>query len=146
MRGIGKNLLLFACFFFIHKVDAGAGKYSREKNEKQIKDDTVLNSWEDAEIISEKRTITPIPQEPFRMSKLNSIWQKAQKVNPIDLCFCKLVLIFNSLSGSFLSCFQILNSIDLQALHDDLSKHDKEELTMKRLRHEGGDKVSLKRI
>ncbi|KAJ2947603.1 hypothetical protein O0L34_g17400 [Tuta absoluta] len=55
--------------------------------------------------------------KPFRMNKLNILWTKAQ---------------------------QRLTIPKLKSLYSDLKIHDKEELTLKRVKSEGGDKEGLK--
>ncbi|XP_073952181.1 alpha-2-macroglobulin receptor-associated protein isoform X2 [Choristoneura fumiferana] len=55
-------------------------------------------------------------EKPFRINKLNILWTKAQ---------------------------QRLTEPKLQSLYSDLKIHDKEELTYKRLKNEGGDKEGL---
>lgn len=63
-----KYLILGA--FLLSSVFAGGGKYSKESN--QLKKETTLGSNTEPEV---KR-----PDGPFRVAKLNAVWDKAQRV------------------------------------------------------------------
>ncbi|XP_055340041.1 LOW QUALITY PROTEIN: alpha-2-macroglobulin receptor-associated protein-like [Paramacrobiotus metropolitanus] len=107
-------ILCFSCFpSGVLVLAGGGGKYSKDKNQKRDSDDAA----EEKRISGKSATPTKAAEEdssadgkrpngPFRIARLNAVWEKAQRR---------------------------LSADDLRSLLDELQLQDKDEITLKRL-------------
>ena len=129
---MSSRLFLAAIFIvvlsLIHADAKGDSKYSKEKN--RLKEETLRDA---AEFGSGRAK-----SGHFRVARLDGIWERAQKVEFSRRFFPFLKI---NLASHAVFPLQSLSVDDQRDIFEELQELDQDEITLKRLRHDGGDKA-----